>query len=100
MDAPSDIVLPCSHKFCAACASHWIREHYHCPLCRRHIPARDAEKEQWQLETWSKDDLADHVQEVETKLHALYSRFSSETCASQRCQMSFHKLYVDFLHLS
>jgi len=49
MDALSNIVLPCTHEFCYTCARTWINAHSHCPLCRRHIPPKDVEKEVWQV---------------------------------------------------
>ena len=51
MDASSNIVLPCTHKFCYSCARTWIHAHAHCPLCCCHVPSGDVDKELWQLRT-------------------------------------------------
>lgn len=100
MDHCIEVVLPCSHEFCSKCASSWVNVHLHCPLCRIRISRKDAENEQWQLETWSEADVAENVEAVEMKLHTLCSRLENNNKRKSLHHMSFHRLFVDFLNLS
>mmetsp|Transcript_393 Transcript_393/g.671 ORF Transcript_393/g.671 Transcript_393/m.671 type:complete len:290 (+) Transcript_393:180-1049(+) len=49
MDSQPQIVLPCMHSFCSACATKWVEKHLDCPVCRGHISRKTLRKEQWQV---------------------------------------------------
>jgi hypothetical protein len=36
------LTLPCLHFFHAACATAWLADHAHCPVCRGRVAAEDA----------------------------------------------------------
>ena len=55
LDAIVEVVLPCSHSFCAKCAQNWRDTNPTCPCCRQDL--LDHAGEEWQLEDWNEDDL-------------------------------------------
>jgi hypothetical protein len=55
LDASVEVVLPCTHSFCAKCAKEWRETNPTCPCCRQDLIENAGEE--WQLEDWNEDDL-------------------------------------------
>jgi hypothetical protein len=54
LDAAVEVVLPCSHSFCAKCAHDWRQNNPTCPCCRENLLEASSD---WQLECWNQEDL-------------------------------------------
>lgn len=50
MNQADEVVLPCAHSMCSACAVKWVEVHGNCPFCRHHYEdGKRMEKDQWQV---------------------------------------------------
>lgn len=49
MDDTTQVVLPCTHGFCAKCSETWFNHHRDCPVCRGEVSARNCTQEEWQV---------------------------------------------------
>mmetsp|Transcript_1371 Transcript_1371/g.1963 ORF Transcript_1371/g.1963 Transcript_1371/m.1963 type:complete len:243 (+) Transcript_1371:425-1153(+) len=78
MDADVEILLPCAHGFCSACAQAWVESHNDCPLCRRYMSNNSFRSEQWQIETWSQSDTVHQVDIIESRLVSQYAKIKTE----------------------
>lgn len=78
LDAAVEVVLPCSHSFCAKCANDWRQNNPTCPCCRENLLEASSD---WQLECWSQEDLKQQFSDLCTSITDFLDKLPVATAA-------------------